>query len=173
MIESISIKDMQIRYLNDNDDRYAVSDIYEKSWRYAYRGIIPQDYLDSIPKGHWVRTQDIPEWYTIVCVEDEKIIGTSSFSRSRSGEYPDYGEIISIYLLPEYMRKGYGTLLIKAALNELRDKGFKDVFLCVLEENTGARKFYEKMGFLCTDDHLDNNIGGRDVREVRYTYHFD
>ena len=42
---------MKIRYLVPSDDRKAISSIYEISWKYAYAGIIPQDYLDQIPEG--------------------------------------------------------------------------------------------------------------------------
>ena len=42
---------MEIRYLTPEDDPLAVSNIYESSWKYAYRGIVPQSYLDSIPAG--------------------------------------------------------------------------------------------------------------------------
>jgi len=42
---------MEIRKLSPEDDRNALSRVYEKSWKHAYSGIIPQDYLDSIPQG--------------------------------------------------------------------------------------------------------------------------
>lgn len=42
---------MEIRTINNADDRNAISQIYEESWKYAYKGIIPQSYLNSIPKG--------------------------------------------------------------------------------------------------------------------------
>lgn len=44
---------MQIRYLKESDDRLAVSRIYEESWKYAYRGIVPQPYLDNLSEGRW------------------------------------------------------------------------------------------------------------------------
>ena len=44
---------MEVRYLNAADDRLAVSGIYEASWKYAYRDILPRDYLESIPAGRW------------------------------------------------------------------------------------------------------------------------
>ena len=53
---------------------------------------------------------------------------------------------------------------------ELKKQGYKDVFLWVLEENLGARHFYEKEGFSATDDDLNDNIGGKDLREIRYIY---
>ena len=44
---------MEIRYINQDDDLFEISNIYENSWKFAYMGIVPQNYLDSIPKGRW------------------------------------------------------------------------------------------------------------------------
>ena len=164
---------MEIRYMTPSDDRIAISRIYEESWKAAYRGIIPQDYLDSIQEGRWVNNLDIPEWFTMVCIEQGEYIGTSSFCRSRFKQYPDAGEVISIYLLPDYWGKGYGKELLKNVLDELKFQGFSEVFLWVLEENSRARRFYESYGFICTDDTLDDRIGGKSLREIRYVYRYD
>lgn len=162
---------MEVRYLKPADDRTAISNVYEKSWKYAYHNIIPQSFLDSIPEGQWVSHLEDSGRCTLLCVEDDIIVGTSSFGKSRSEELSDYGEVVSIYLLPEYMGKGYGKALLEAVMAELRVMGYRDVFLWVLEENYRARNFYERMGFLLTDVYLDDNIGGKDLREVRYVYH--
>lgn len=69
---------MQIRHIAENDDRYAISHVYEESWKYAYKDIIPQSYLDSIPKGRWADAIDNPEMHSLIMLKDEKIIGTSS-----------------------------------------------------------------------------------------------
>ena len=161
---------MEIRYITPADDRDEISRVYEESWKYAYRGIIPQDFLDAIPKGRWAGAFDNNDWHTMVCVEEGRIIGTGCFGKSRFGQYPDAGEIISIYFLPEYMGKGYGSRLIKYMLDELQKQGFRQVFLRVLEENVRARRFYEKNGFTCSEEYMDDNIGGKELREVRYTY---
>ena len=163
---------MEIRYIKTSDSRDDISRIYEESWKYAYSGIIPQDYLDSIPKGRWADKLDNPKWNTLVCIEDGQYIGTSSFCKSRFEQYPDFGEIISIYFLPEYMNKGHGSKLMQTVSNELQKQGFKEVFLWVLEENDKARRFYERIGFVCSEDYLDDNIGGKELREVRYVYRF-
>lgn len=39
---------MKIRKIKKSDDINAIGKIYEKSWKYAYNGIIPKDYLDGI-----------------------------------------------------------------------------------------------------------------------------
>jgi len=156
--------------MNSTDDRMEISKIYEESWKFAYHGIIPNDYLDSISEGRWMPNLDCQGRNTLVCVDNSRIVGTSSFCKSRFEQFQGWGEVISIYLLPDYIGKGYGRILMKAALSELKRQGYGEVFLWVLEENTRARVFYERFGFLPTDDFLDDNIGGRDLREVRYVY---
>lgn len=39
---------MEIRHIKQTDDRLAVSHIYEESWKFAYKGIIPQSYLNRV-----------------------------------------------------------------------------------------------------------------------------
>lgn len=161
---------MEIRYITPADDRMAISEIFEESWKYAYKDIIPQDYLNSIPKGCWSSNLDNSNWKTLICISNGRIVGTSSVCKSRFEQFHDWGEIISIYLLPDYMSKGYGKALMKSAISELKMQGFENIFLWVLEENIRARRFYEQFGFLLTDDFIENNIGGKDLREVRYIY---
>lgn len=66
------------------------------------------------------------------------------------------------------MGKGYGQYLMDACVDELNKSGFHKIILWVLEENQRARKFYEKNGFVCTDNFLDDNIGGKNLREIMY-----
>ena len=47
---------MEIRFLDEKDDLFVISNIYESSWKHAYKNIIPQEYLDSIPAGRWAGT---------------------------------------------------------------------------------------------------------------------
>ena len=164
---------MDIRYINPADNKRLISRIYEESWKYAYSDIIPRPYLDSIPDGQWANKLDNPEWFTLVCIEDGKYVGTSSFCKSRFESYPDAGEVISIYFLPEYIGKGYGKKLLKTVLSELQKKGFNEVFLWVLEENNRARHFYENIGFVNSGDYRDDCIGGKDLKEIRYVYRYE
>ena len=159
---------MEIRYVAQSDDPLEISNIYESSWKYAYKNIIPQDYLDSFPKGHWADNINQESRNNLVVIEDGVIIGTASFCKSRWEEYSDYGEIVSIYFLPEYIGKGYGSLLLKRCVEELQQRGFDKMLLWVLEDNCRARSFYEKNGFLCAEVFLEDNIGGKDLREALY-----
>ena len=70
------------------------------------------------------------------------------------------------YFLPEYIGKCYRTQLLNYVIEELRKAGYKDVFLCILEKNMMAGRFYEKAGFIKTEKYLDDDIGGKSLREI-------
>lgn len=61
---------MEIRYITQSDDRLAISKVYEESWKYAYQGIVPQDYLDSILEGQWVSHIEQADRKNLVMVQD-------------------------------------------------------------------------------------------------------
>ncbi len=159
---------LEIRDITPEDSRSAISNVYEQSWKHAYQGIVPQDYLDSIPKGRWALHIEEAGRRNLVMVRDGMIIGTSGFGKSRMQNMQDYGEVISLYLLPEYMKKGYGRQLLQAVISELENMGFDKVFLWVLEENRNARRFYERFGFIQNEHFLINSIGNRELKEVQY-----
>lgn len=159
---------MEIRHLTDNDDHSAVREIYEKSWKFAYKGIIPQDYLDSIPKTKWGGNVNHNGRTELIAIDGGKFVGTASFSQSRWDKFKSCGEIVTIYLLPDYIGKGIGSQLINACIEELEFLGYTEILLWVLEDNLRARRFYEKHGFICTEDYMDDNIGGKSLREVMY-----
>lgn len=161
---------VEISNIRQTDDRFVISHIYEESWKYAYKDIIPQSYLDSIAAGSWAANLDKEGMNTLILIENNNIIGTSSYCKSRFSDFDSFGEIVSIYLLPQHMGKGYGKQLLAASVNELVKLGYRNIFLWVLEENYRARKFYEKAGFVMSDKYLDDNIGGKSLREVQYCY---
>ncbi len=162
---------MNIRQIKLTDDRLEISNVYEKSWKFTYRGIIPQSYLDRIPNGRWASHLDSDGIKNLIMLEKGKIIGTSSYCISRLKTHIGWGEIISIYLLPEYIGKGYGRPLLQAAIENLCALGCRDIFLWVLEENHRARHFYESAGFTHSGNYIDDNFDGKAVREVQYYLH--
>lgn len=162
---------MEIRPLRLSDDPAAVSRVYEESWKRAYRGIVPDAYLDSIPSGAWCPALNTPGRWTLLLLDDDRIVGTSSYSASRSERMAGFGEVISLYLLPDFCGKGYGRSLLQAAVDDLHSRGYRDIFLWVLEENVVARRFYERFGFSCSGIFTQTEIGGKTLREVAYVCH--
>ena len=164
---------MEIRFLSERDSLLDVSAVYEQSWKHAYKGIIPQSYLDSIPAGQWAQGLCSPGRYNLLALENGRIIGTSSFCKSRWEKFRNYGEIVSIYFLPEYMRKGCGSALLGRAVDELKTLELSKILLWVLEDNAAARSFYEKNGFTPTDEYMSGMFDGKELREQLYVLEED
>lgn len=154
--------------MNEADDRLAVSGIYEASWKYAYRDILPGEYLESIPAGRWVSGLDFSDRIHLVMLDGGRYIGAACCCASRFPEFDGWGEVVSCYLLPEYIGRGLGRPLLEAAASSLAARGYRDAFLWVLEENRRARAFYERMGFRPSGACRTDVIGGRAVRELVY-----
>ena len=58
------------------------------------------------------------------------------------------GEVSAIYLLPEFLSKGYGKKLMDFGIGRLKALGYTRAVLWVLRDNPRARTFYEKYGFV-------------------------
>lgn len=161
---------MEIRRFLETDNIDDVSRVYAQSWKSAYSGIVPQDYLDSLPENRWSKIL-LGELTNLWVVSDGKqIIGSSTYAPARDEKYCGWGEIISIYLLPEYFHQGIGTKLLRASMNELFTLGYSNLYLWVLEDNRSAHQFYEKNGFKFNGDLMQYAIGGKPLNEIRYIY---
>lgn len=66
------------------------------------------------------------------------------------------GWLYNVYVAPEYRQHGLGTALIKHSLQYYKSKRINDVYLCVIEENTAARRLYQKCGFQSFDSVVDS-----------------
>lgn len=104
---------MEIRTIRPDDDRLALSGVCEAGWRWAYRGIVPQAFLDALPAGRWRDFFDAPGVYTLVAVDGSVYAGTASFGLSRFAEYGGSGEVISLYLRPEYTGRGWAVRCLR------------------------------------------------------------
>ena len=58
----------------------------------------------------------------------------------------EHGYMYEFYVMPEHRRKGLGKQLMEAALDDLRQAGFKEVRLNVFAQNP-ARHLYAEKGF--------------------------
>ncbi len=162
---------MVIRKVLKEDDFQAIGDIYANSWKVAYKGLVPQDYLDSLGGSRWSNILANSEYDAYVILDKEKYVGTSSIYAGRDENMEGWGEIVSIYLLPEYFGKGYGKLLFEFVIEALYYKGFRDIYLWTLEGNARAQKFYEKNGFYKSNDTKKAFIGNKEVTEIKYILH--
>ena len=159
---------MEIRRLGPGDDALAVSRVYRESWRAAYRGIVPQAFLDEMAEDRWCSFLTGGGAESLLLLDGQRLAGTAACGPVRQAAPQRRGELISLYLLPDYWGRGMGKALLEAALERLREMGCREAALWVLEENRRARAFYERQGFSPTGAALADEIGGRQLRELEY-----
>ena len=100
--------------------------------------------------------------------EDKQPIGCACYGRGRDEDHGDWGEIVSIYLLPEWMGKGYGRQLFEETMRRLQTQGFTRFYLWMIRGNDRAAGFYTRHGFKVTGDTVEYHIGGQAITDVRY-----
>jgi GNAT superfamily N-acetyltransferase len=87
----------------------------------------------------WVASHLLATDNVLVAVEDESIVGVIATHGSETSSW-----ISQMYLSPEWVGRGIGTLLIERALIGLA----RPVRLHTFQANVRARRFYERIGFV-------------------------
>ena len=132
------------------DDAAEIARVHVATWRSAYRGLLPDDFLASLSETHyterWQRV--IGEGSSRVFVVDDTggVAGFASGGRERAGETGFAGELYALYVLEEAQRHGHGRDLVRAVAGALRDLHLPDMIVWVLRDNSPARAFYEHLG---------------------------
>lgn len=146
--------------VSTKDDIEIISFVLASSWKTAYRGIVHDDYLDSLQDSHWVEFLstgiDDGNVFSMVIENNQEIIGAAILSKT---EHPNEVNLISFYLLPEKIGQGLGHKFYVAIETELRNRGFLNCTLDVLERNSRAIRFYEAHGFVRTGNTVIATLG--------------
>lgn len=159
---------LTVRPLTAQDDLSAAAQVCVDSWRHAYRGIVPQRYLNKLSPQSWISVLKADPAGCLIALLDGKIVGTGYVTFARDEARPDYGEIVSLYLLPEAMGKGIGRQLWQAAAEHCRRQGLTGLCLWTLTANTRACRFYERMGMSPSGRTRDEAIGGEMLPLTEY-----
>ncbi len=158
------------------DDKAEVARVHVRTWQVAYRGLLPDEYLDQLrPEDRVARytfASDAPnQGATLVALDDGAIGGFTLFGGSRDGDLPDAGEIYAIYVDPDQWGAGAGRRLLANARSRLDEMCFRDAFLWVLDGNDRAQRFYEIDQWSPDGIRRHEEIWGITVSEVRYRRH--
>ena len=65
-------------------------------------------------------------------------------------QHPNCADVISMWVDPTYRRAGVGTALINAVESWAESAGLVELRLMVTSVNSGATRFYERLGFCMT-----------------------
>jgi ribosomal protein S18 acetylase RimI-like enzyme len=161
--------------LAEPKDAAQIAKVHVETWQSAYRGQIPQSYLDSLSvedrKKKWDSYLAKPEENatTIIGVVDGKIVGFCSVDKTRSDDMDETtGELWAIYVDRDYAGKGVGSALHDKGMNILRERGFKKAILWVLTSNDVTRQWYEKKGWKVEGKTIVDPEHGLNLHETRY-----
>jgi GNAT superfamily N-acetyltransferase len=149
------------------DDADDVAQAHVQGWRVGYRGLFPDQYLDS-PEFERERVDRWRAWTwnslvgseLFVATMDERVVGFAHLGPERQQPDDDEqpaagsGEIYGFYLHPDAWGSGAAAALMTRSLHELDERGFASSVLWVLRDNPRARAFYEKTGWRATGREL-------------------
>jgi GNAT superfamily N-acetyltransferase len=132
------------------DDAAEIARVHVATWRSAYRGLLADDFLESLSETHyterWKRVIGEGVSRVFVADEPEGIVAFASGGRERAGETGFAGELYALYVLEGSQRRGHGHELVRAVAGALRELQLPDMIAWVLRDNSSARAFYERLG---------------------------
>lgn len=163
-------------------DALAVAAVHIRSWQAAYRGIIPDDFLDSLSpekraKRYTFDAPDPPGPRTALAVEhvgdrnngrSERILGFATTGMSRDEDAKGAAELYALYVDPTSWRGGIGRMLMSAAYRHFEALGVSEAILWVLVGNAQAARFYSADGWQPDGSSRDEDVWEVPVTVVRY-----
>lgn len=159
------------------DDADELAALHIRVWQWAYRGQLPDVFLDSLSGGlerrrvwyasHLAALPIEDRWW--LAVLDGQIIGFVSTLPSRDEDVPPMtGEVAAVYLDQPWAGRGLGHAIFAHAVDDLRQRGYTRATLWVLDSNARARRFYEREGWQPDGARKTDGRFGIEIVEVRY-----
>lgn len=91
----------------------------------------------------WLNDEKLP--LALVARENNKLVGMCSLQMNdgiRPDLFPWLGDVC---VDPEYQNQGVGKLLVRAAIEKVREMGFESLYLFIFEES--LVEYYQKLGW--------------------------
>lgn len=155
------------------EDALAVAEVHLGAWRVAYRGVIPDEYLDALDVEARASRytfdatgpDDLATW---IALDNGAVVGFVTIGPCGDDDATGAGEIFALYVAPARWRSGIGARLMAGGGERLRERGFVDAVLWVLERNLQARAFYEARGWRADGAAKTIDFGAETLVEIRY-----
>lgn len=158
------------------EDAPQIAQVDVDTWRAAYRGILPDDYLAGLSyssrEALWAKIlcEPLQRRFRLTLVAEDyfsgKVVGFASGGPERTGQRLYRGEVYTLYILPAYQRRGLGRRLVQKVAERLAYIGIHSMLIRVLAQNP-ARRFYESLGGREIFS-LETRVGGRPFQEIAY-----
>ncbi|KUM78358.1 GNAT family N-acetyltransferase [Streptomyces curacoi] len=153
-----------------------VAEIRIGGWQNAYRGLVPQPYLDALDvaedaerrRAHLAQADG--SVVNLVAERGGQVVGWACHGPYRDGEArTEDAELYALYVDPAHYGNGTGHALLQESVRRCTAAGHPRMLLWVLRDNTRARKFYERADFRPDGTEEPFEVDGVEVPEVRYT----
>src|SRR5262245_4045280 len=156
-------------------DAEAIACLHARSWRENYRGAFRDAFLDGNLSeerlGVWRERLDRPPGNQLVrlAVDGTNLVG---FVCAYGDHDPQWGSLIdNLHVCHASKRNGIGSSLMRQAGAWLAPLyPHLGIYLWVLEVNSPARRFYERLGARNAGVSIMETHGGAMVRSCRYTW---
>ena len=156
-------------------DAVAIANLHAESWRIAYRGMLSDEFLDKHVFDEriavWQERFRVPaaNQYILVAEVDGDMIG---FACAYGGEDQKWGSFLdNLHVADAFKRRGIGAGLMRqvAQWSSGQYPG-AGMYLWVLESNTPAMRFYEKLGGVRSGEGVWTPSDGGNYRKYRYAW---
>jgi GNAT superfamily N-acetyltransferase len=145
--------------------------IYLSSGRAAWARHLSPVGLSSVqsPAEEWERWISDPDLIVLVAERRGEPAAVALLCRSTDSDSdPARVALLDrLYTEPSSWRRGLGRALLEAAMEELGERGFREVTLWTAEWNT-SRGFYEALGWTLDGATREKTFAGSTFTEVRY-----
>ncbi len=156
-------------------DAEGIAALHARSWRRNYRGIFLDEFLDGDlledRRRVWRERLDQPagSQFVFVAVEDSRVLG---FICAYGAQDLQWGSFIdNIHVARCCARRGIGSSLMRQAGAWLASAhGEAGIYLWVLEANSAARRFYERLGGRSAGVFVIENPSGGTAPSCRYVW---
>lgn len=160
---------MIIKPLISEDEAKQTSKLFQRSWQDAYKGILPDVFLNNIPENAWVKRLNESGRHNLIFVDDNnKVQAAVSYGRPRDTRMLGCGELMALYVSSEYKGYSVGKTLLNAAENELKKMGYGKIYLWCIDGNENAQNFFERFGWrnIATERFVE--IAGKEYKYLLY-----
>lgn len=154
--------------INSHQALVEASLVFKHGWQDAYSGIFSKDDLANLKESIWQKSLQEKGRHNLLALTNNHVIGVASFGQSRQKPDARSGELMAIYILPEFQGQGIGSLLLKKAESGLKELGFDHYYLWVLAKNRHARRFYERHGWQNAEIQQYQMILDQRVKLIQY-----
>lgn len=159
------------------EDSAEIANVHINSWREAYKGLLPQDFLDERPLyfknryNLWKKlTVDESQITFVAECSENGVVGFINGGIARDKDFFGHIEVYCIYLLQKYHGKKIGFELLRMYFDEAQQRGYGKAYLWVLDENPTI-KFYERAGAKNTGQAKDAFLMGQlKVKELCFCW---